>query len=429
MFADTAVIDVRAGKGGDGRLGFRHEKYRAKGGPDGGDGGRGGNVILKVDHNLNTLSAYRSSPKINAEDGQSGGANRMKGRSGEDVIVAVPQGTQVYENAQLIADLDAVDAEVVIASGGRGGFGNAHFTASTRQAPRTAELGEAGEAKKLKLELKMVAEVGLVGLPNAGKSTLLSVITNAKPEIGDYPFTTLIPNLGVVDHHGHSLLVADIPGLIEGAHAGKGLGDEFLRHVERTSVLLHLVDGLAADVVADWGTIAAELISYGRGLADKPRLTILTKSDGLTPSDLEAKLQALTTATGGQVYTMSAQAHRGLDEILDAVWPLVETDRAAREAHIAEAAATITLSDLPGAAERWSVVSEGERAWRLHGEKLEGFARRTNFESEDAVRRLQDILHKTGVSRQLKKLGAQDGDRVFVGDHAVEWSDRLPGTR
>lgn len=423
MFADTANIDVKAGKGGDGRLGFRHEKYRAMGGPDGGDGGRGGDVILRVDHNLNTLSAYRASPKIAAPDGMSGGANRMRGKSGEDIFVAVPQGTQVYEDDQLLADLVAEDSQIIIAKGGRGGFGNAHFTASTRQAPRTAELGEPGDAKKLKLELKIVAEVGLVGLPNAGKSTLLSVITNAKPDIGDYPFTTIIPNLGVVDHRDRSFLVADIPGLIEGAHEGKGLGDEFLRHVERTAVLIHLIDGISDDPATDWQTIVGELAAYGHGLDTKPRLTVLTKSDGLVPADIEAKRLALAAVAGEPVYVMSASAHTGLDEILDAVWPMVQATREARTAVIEASTDRLTMADLPDAAERWTLEAAGDHKWLLQGEKIEGFARRTNFESDDAVRRLHDILHKTGVDKQLRRLGAEDGDIIVVGDHQLKWSE------
>src|SRR5664279_4595075 len=242
MFADSATIEVRAGKGGDGRSSFRHEKYRAMGGPDGGNGGHGGDVIFAVDHNLNTLSHYRTAKIIRADDAEAGGGNRSNGAASDSITLGVPPGTEIWEDDKLLADLTAVDASVVIAKGGRGGFGNAHFKSSTRQSPRTAELGEPGEARKLRLELKLVADVGLVGLPNAGKSTLLSVISNAKPEIASYPFTTLVPNLGVVDVDDFGFLVADIPGLIEGASEGKGLGDEFLRHIERTAVLLHLID-------------------------------------------------------------------------------------------------------------------------------------------------------------------------------------------
>ncbi|HUC86835.1 MAG TPA: GTPase ObgE, partial [Candidatus Saccharimonadales bacterium] len=271
MFADKIEIRVIAGRGGDGRLSFRHEKYRPRGGPDGGDGGRGGSVVLRADHNLNTLSAFRRRSRIAAPGGESGGGDRRHGRNGEDVLVAVPEGTQVFVGENLVVDLVSSGQEAVVARGGRGGFGNAHFTSSVRQAPRAIELGEPGEEKQLTLELKLVADVGLVGLPNAGKSTLLSVISNAKPEIGDYPFTTLTPNLGVVDFEGQGFLVADIPGLIEGASQGKGLGDEFLRHIERTAVLLHLIDAYSDDVVRDYTLIHNELKSYSPALLQKPQ--------------------------------------------------------------------------------------------------------------------------------------------------------------
>src|SRR3954469_16017283 len=293
MFVDTASIQVKAGKGGDGRSSFRHEKYRAMGGPDGGDGGRGGDIILRVDHNLNTLVAYRNAKTIKAEAGSPGGGNRMHGKNGLDQIIPVPQGTQVWEGDVILADLTGVDDEVVIAKGGRGGFGNAHFKSSTRQSPRNAELGEPGEAHSLRLELKMVADVGLVGLPNAGKSTLLSVITNAKPEIADYAFTTLVPNLGVVDVDDYGFLVADIPGLIEGASEGKGLGDEFLRHIERTLVLVHLIDFYNEDLAHAYKTIQGEVKAYKTDLSKRPQVIVLSKIDGIDQDMLEARKREL----------------------------------------------------------------------------------------------------------------------------------------
>ncbi|HEY6736845.1 MAG TPA: GTPase ObgE [Candidatus Saccharimonadia bacterium] len=423
MFADKATIEVRAGKGGDGRLGFRHEKYLARGGPDGGDGGHGGNVVFRVEHNLSTLAAYRTAKRLEAQDGQPGGQNRRHGKNGEDVVVPVPAGTQIYEGDQLLADLTEPGEEAVIAKGGRGGFGNSHFISSTRQAPRTAELGEPGEQRKLRLELKLVAEVGFVGLPNAGKSTLLSVITNAKPEIGDYAFTTLIPNLGVVDHRDHTFLAADIPGLIEGASAGKGLGDEFLRHVERTAVLLHLVDGLSDDVAADWHTVEGELAAYGHGLTDKPRLAVLTKAEGLTDADRKARTAALQQAAGRPVYVISAQAHRGLTELLDATTKLVLADRQRRaEAAEAAAAPVINLQNLPGADRLWFVnPGADEHTWDITGEHIEGFARRTNFDNDDAVARLRDIVGKIGISRELRRLGAEPGDMLVIGRSRLTW--------
>jgi GTP-binding protein len=420
MFADTATIEVRAGKGGDGRLSFRHEKYRAMGGPDGGDGGHGGSVIFRVDHNQSTLSGYRTTRTIRAEDGEIGGDNRKHGKRGEDAIVPVPQGTQVWDGDRLVVDLSAADQESVIAQGGRGGFGNAHFKSSVRQAPRSAELGEKGEQFKLQLELKLVADVGLVGLPNAGKSTLLSVISNAKPEIGDYPFTTLVPNLGVVDIDDFGFMVADIPGLIEGASAGKGLGDEFLRHIERTAVLLHLIDAGAPDPAADYAVIQRELADYQVDLSAKPQIIVLTKQETVDPGKLKSDQAALAKAApGAGIFVISAQTHEGLVPLLRATAKLVQADRAQRAA--AEAEAAIPVIDTSALPDFWQVEPETDGVFRLTGERLEGFARRTNFDQDEAVERLRDILRKTGVARELRRLGAQDGDTILIGDAELAW--------
>jgi GTPase len=419
-FVDTTTIEIKAGKGGDGRSSFLHEKYRAMGGPDGGDGGRGGDVIMRVDHNLNTLVAYRNSKTIRAEDGQAGGGNRMHGKNGADQIVPVPQGTQVWEDDKLVHDLTGVADEVVVAKGGRGGFGNAHFKSSTRQSPRNAELGEPGDAHKLRLELKMVADVGLVGLPNAGKSTLLSVISNAKPEIADYPFTTLVPNLGVVDVDDFGFLVADIPGLIEGASEGKGLGDEFLRHIERTAVLLHLVDPGSADPVADYKVIQAELKQYQVDLSAKPQIIVITKQETVDEVTLGTVTKAIKKVAGKTpVFTISAQAHQGLLEVLRAAAKLVKAARTKRERELAEAAVPVIESvDLP---DFWRVTAEPGGVYRVTGERIEGFARRTNFDEDDGVRRLRDILAKTGVARELRRQGIQDGDTVRIGNAELAW--------
>lgn len=417
MFADTAVIEIRAGKGGDGKSSFRHEKFRAKGGPDGGDGGRGGDVIFEVDHNLNTLSRYRTNRLITAEDGTVGGGNRMHGKSGQDVVVAVPVGTTVMEGDQVLADLVKAGDRAVLAHGGRGGFGNAHFVSSTRQAPRTAEVGEPGEDRTVKLELKLVADVGLVGLPNAGKSTLLSVISNAKPEIADYPFTTLVPNLGVVDHRDFTFLVADIPGLIEGASQGKGLGDEFLRHVERTAVLLHLVDAASEDPAAAYRTIQGELKAYPGDLTSKPQIVVLTKVETIDDKRLAAVKKMWPKLVDGQtLFVISAQAHRGLDQLLDAVVPLVRQAREARQL-ADEQLPEITTADLPDV---WTVEPEG-RGFRVSGTKIEGFARRTNFDQADGVERLRDIMRKMGIGRELGRLGVEPGAIIRIGDHELEW--------
>ncbi|HET7630365.1 MAG TPA: GTPase ObgE, partial [Candidatus Saccharimonadales bacterium] len=295
MFVDKVQVIIKAGDGGNGIVSFRHEKFIDKGGPDGGDGGSGGDVIFVASRNQNTLAAFRYQKLIKAEPGQTGGKRRKRGKSGKDLEVKVPVGTVVTDaRGETLADLTADGQQAVVAIGGKGGFGNAHFVSSTRQAPRVAEKGEKGEEINAVLELKMIADVGLVGLPNAGKSTLLATISNARPEIANYPFTTLIPNLGVVDIDKQtSVLFADIPGLIEGASQGKGLGDEFLRHVERTAVLVHLIDAYQEDIVKAYKTIQAELKAYKVDLSKRPQIVVLTKVEGLDDADLKAKLQQL----------------------------------------------------------------------------------------------------------------------------------------
>jgi GTP-binding protein len=419
MFADTATIEIRAGKGGNGRSSFRHEKYRAMGGPDGGDGGRGGDVIFIVDHNSHTLSSYRTTRKIVAEDGSIGGGNRKHGKNGDDVYIKVPEGTQIWEGDDMLVDLTKDGEEAILGKGGRGGFGNAHFQSSTRQAPRNAELGEYGEGKMLRLELKLVADVGLVGLPNAGKSTLLSVITNAKPEIADYAFTTLVPNLGVVDHRKYTFLVADIPGLIEGASEGKGLGDEFLRHVERTAVLLHMIDAGSDDPVRDYEIIQGELKHYTVDLSQRPQLIIVTKADTVDEEMLKATHTALLTHTGVPVFIISAQAHQGLEQLLDAV---VLQVRAAREERARiEAEAEVPVIDIARLPDVWKVTVEPDGAYRISGDRIEGFARRTNFEEDDGVERLRDIIRRQGIARELKRQHIKDGDRIVIGEQEIEW--------
>jgi GTP-binding protein len=418
MFADKVEIMVQAGRGGDGRLSFLQEKYRAKGGPDGGDGGRGGSVIFEVDHNLNTLGAFRRQKLVKAEAGQAGDTNRKHGKNGEDAIIKIPEGTQVYEGDELIADLTQNGQQTVIAKGGRGGFGNAHFVSSTRQAPRAVEVGEAGQHKALTLELKLVADVGLVGLPNAGKSTLLSVISNAKPEIGDYPFTTLIPNLGVVDWRDDSFLVADIPGLIEGASQGKGLGDEFLRHVERTAVVLHLIDAHSDDIKRDYQVIQGELRQYIIDLTAKPQIVTLTKTEGMEAAAIAELVDQLKELGAGEVLAISAVAHQNLDPLRDHLLRFAKKAREERAAvEVVEAIPVIDESTQP---ELWQVVRDGE-LFVVKGERIEGFARRTNWEQDESVIRIRDILRKQGIERELKRQGIESGDTVQIAGHDLEW--------
>ena len=419
MFADKAEIEVRAGKGGDGRMGFRHEKYKAKGGADGGDGGRGGSVIFAASHNQNTLSKYRTNRLIQADEGQAGGNNRKAGRGGQDVIVPVPVGTLIYETDQLLADLDQDGAQAMIAKGGRGGFGNAHFISSTRQTPRLAELGEPGEKRRITLELKLVADVGLVGLPNAGKSTLLSVISNAKPEIADYPFTTVVPNLGVVDFEQNTFLVADIPGLIEGASQGKGLGDDFLRHIERTAVVLHLISVDSPNLVADYQTIMNELASYKIDLTGRPQIVVLTKIETVEPKLVEAALKRIKKITKNPVFTISAVAHRGLDPVLREVSKRVlETRRIRAEELAAAPKVVINQASYPNL---WHLEQEEDGAWRVSGVNIEGHGLRTDWTNQDAVERIRDILRKIGVGKELARQAVEPGAIIRIGPNEMEW--------
>ncbi|OYW84085.1 GTP1/OBG sub domain protein, partial [Candidatus Saccharibacteria bacterium 32-49-10] len=318
MFVDTAKVFVQAGKGGDGAVSFRHEIYVDKGGPDGGDGGRGGDVIFRATTGLNTLVDYRYKPELKAEGGQNGSKSNRRGKSGDNFIVKVPMGTVVKRDGEIIADLIDDGQEVVIARGGDGCFGNAHFKSSVRQTPRIAEKGEVGETFEAELELKLLADVGLVGFPNAGKSTFLSVVSNARPEIADYAFTTLTPNLGVADIDDTSLLIADIPGLIEGASEGKGLGDAFLRHIERTAVLLHLIDVYSDDIAKQYRTIREELRNYSEELATRPEVIALTKAEGLDDDIRQMQIDAVKVEAGADtpIYVISATAHQGTTEVL-----------------------------------------------------------------------------------------------------------------
>lgn len=418
-FIDKATVLVSAGDGGDGKLSFRQEKFVDKGGPDGGDGGHGGDVVLAASRNQNTLVNFRYQKEVSAEPGNPGGQSNKHGRSGKDLLIQLPVGTVATdEEGHVLADLDEDGKQVIIARGGKGGFGNAHFVSSVRQAPRIAEKGEAGEAFTLQLELKMIADVGLVGLPNAGKSTLLSVISNARPEIADYPFTTLVPNLGVVDVDKEtSLLFADIPGLIEGAAEGKGLGDEFLRHVERTAVLVHLIDAYQDDVTTAYQTIQNELKAYKVDLSARPQVVALTKIEGLDTEIVADQLSKLKKLVPKDTVltAISAPTKQGIPELLRKVRKLVEAERARERAAEAVVAApsdvpVLTLGDQE---DSWRVTKE-EDAYVVRGAKIERFALRTDFNNPAGVERLRDIMQRQGIMHELVRQGINPGDSIRI---------------
>jgi GTP-binding protein len=418
MFVDTAKVFIQAGKGGDGAVSFRHEIYVDKGGPDGGDGGKGGDIIFHASEDLNTLIDFRYKPELKAKPGQNGAKSNRRGRSGEALMVKVPMGTVVRRDGEIIADLTQNGQEVVIAHGGDGGFGNAHFKSSTRQAPKIAELGEQGDTFEAELELKLLADVGLVGFPNAGKSTFLSVVSNARPEIADYAFTTLTPNLGVADIDRYSLLIADIPGLIEGASEGKGLGDAFLRHVERTSVLLHLIDVYSNDIASAYRTIRSELASYSPELAERPEVIAVTKIDGLDSDIVTMQIEEVKKAAGhDNVFAISSNSHTGLTALLRELKTEVKAAHAIQAEIEQETGVIISLND-EQKAHAWTVTKaeEGDRTvFVVRGTKIEKFARRTNFEGYENINRLRDIMKKMGIAHELRKLGAVGDSIVRIG--------------
>jgi GTP-binding protein len=417
MFVDKVTIQVKAGDGGNGAVSFRHEKFVDRGGPDGGDGGNGGDVVLVASRNQNTLAKFRYQKSITAETGAPGTKRRRHGKSASHLLVDIPVGTVVLDaEGGVLADLTDDNQKVVVAKGGQGGFGNAHFISSTRQAPRVAEKGEKGQALEISLELKMIADVGLVGLPNAGKSTLLSIVSNAKPEIANYPFTTVIPNLGVVDIKGRaSLLFADIPGLIEGASQGKGLGDEFLRHVERTAVLIHLVDAYNDDVAASYQTIQQELKDYKIDLSTRPQIVVLSKIDGLdkkTVADKLKKLKAVMPART-KLLAISAKTGEGLPELLRSVSTMAKTAHRKTKSTKEEVPVITLTEDLS-----WKVETT-KKGFRVTGRRIERFAQRTDFASSAGVDRLRDIMRKMGIMHELARHGAEPGQQVTIGEPPI----------
>jgi GTP-binding protein len=423
MFIDEITIHVSSGKGGDGVVHFRKEKYVPRGGPDGGDGGKGGDVILAVNPTLNTLN-FRHEERFHAEDGRRGGKQNMTGRSGQDLELAVPPGTLVYEISEgdspsLIADLTEPGQRIVVCKGGRGGHGNTHFKSSVHQVPRTAEKGEPGQEKHLKLELKLIADIGVIGVPNAGKSTLLSALTNAQPKIAAYPFTTLEPNLGVAQIDDETTVVlADIPGLIEGAHTGAGLGHNFLRHIQRTRVLIHLLDGLSSDPLADYSQINSELSLFDPNLGNKPQIVALNKIDQPEVQERFEQVKAAFKKKNVGLMGISALARTNVREILRKAATML-----ARTPALETSALPMPVYKPEEDPRDFTISREDDGGWRVSGASIERSAAMTYWEHAGSVRRFQRLMEHLGVEEALRKAGIQDGDFVRIAEFELEWQD------
>lgn len=425
MFYDEVELYVKGGRGGNGAVAFRREKYVPYGGPAGGDGGKGGDVILVVNRHLNTLYHLHHRHKFKAEDGEHGRGKQQYGAGGDDLYVKVPPGTLVtdLETDRLLGDLTEPGEEFVIARGGKGGRGNMHFATSTNQAPRISEKGDPGEARHIKLELKLLADVGLVGKPNAGKSTLLSVTTAAEPKIASYPFTTLQPNLGVVALDASTTFVmADLPGLIKGASQGKGLGHEFLRHIERTRVLIHLVDGTAPDPIEDLKSINGELAAFGHGLMSKPQIVAINKLDMPKAQKRFPALKATIEEMGYDVLGISALTHEGIRELLGHARQMLEQAPAPEPQKPGREEPVVVHPDF-SQEEGFTVGRVNEHTWRVRGGKIERAVQRTNLNQYQSLIRLHRYLRSKGVLDVLRKAGVKEEDTVYIGEYEMEWSD------
>ena len=428
MFTDYVKIFASAGKGGNGAISFRHEKYVAAGGPDGGDGGKGGDVYFKVDKDANTLIEFRFKKKFKAENGENGMGARKYGKSGKDLYINVPIGTVIkdVQTNRIIADLSEKDEKVLVLKGGRGGLGNSHFATATRQAPRFAQDGEPGEEKELVLELKLLADVGLVGFPNVGKSTFLSVVTDARRKIANYHFTTINPNLGVVkSKYGDSFVIADIPGIIEGASKGEGLGIQFLRHIERTRLLLHFIDVSGSegrDPVDDYNKINNELKEYSKKLASRTQIIIASKADLLTDNNENYKrLEEVAKKNKQKIFKISSSTGEGIDELMKYISStlkilpkesLIDEDNSEKE----------KLYTLDNSKNEFKVEKQG-KVFVVTGEAVDRIIRRVNITDYESLYYLHKKLDEIGLNKELKKAGIKDGDTVKIGNYEMEWED------
>ncbi|CUH92500.1 GTPase ObgE [Herbinix luporum] len=417
MFADRAEIYIRSGKGGDGHVSFRREKYVPAGGPDGGDGGKGGDVIFEVDEGLNTLADFRYTRRFIAEDGENGSKKKCSGRDGKDLILKVPPGTVIIEvnTGKVVADMSGDNKREVVLKGGRGGKGNQHYATATMQAPKYAQPGQAAMEMTVRLELKVIADVGLVGFPNVGKSTLLSRVTNARPKIGNYHFTTTRPNLGVVDlEEGGGFVIADIPGLIEGASEGLGLGHEFLRHIERTKVIIHLVDAASTegrDPIEDIRKINSELVSYNEQLGKLPQVIAANKLDVLYGDEKEEiikKLKSTFEPEGYKVFPISAVSGEGVKELLYHVKAMLDQMDTSPVIFEKE----FFPEELKDKSLPFEVWKEEDHVYVVEGPRIERMLGYTNLESEKGFVFFQNFMKENGILDQLEELGIQEGDTV-----------------
>lgn len=433
MLVDRATIYVKAGNGGNGSSSFRREKFVPRGGPDGGDGGKGGDVVLRAVSNLNSLLKFQYNEKFAAEAGGSGRSENRFGKNGKSLTIDVPLGTVVFDDATGDTLVDLVDdgQTAVIARGGKGGLGNVHFKSSIRQAPRLAELGEPGDERTLRLELRLIADVGLIGLPNAGKSTLLAAATRARPKIADYPFTTLAPNLGVVEvggPGGQSFVMADIPGLIEGAADGAGLGHEFLRHVTRTLVLVHVLDasgGLEGrDPLEDFAVINNEVASYDPGMAEKPMLVALNKVDLVEARDNLPRLHDSLNEMGYPVYEISGATGEGVKQLMEAVSKALREEQVVAAERKQKEIAERAVITLPKTDDRvWHATKREDHWYEVTGVGIERFTKMTDFNNDEAADRFQQVLDTSGIDAELRRIGIQSGDIVTIAGIDLTWGD------
>jgi len=439
-FCDQTIVEFIGGNGGNGAIHFRREKFIPHGGPDGGDGGNGGSIILVTDENINTLFEFNTTKLYKAEDGSNGQKSHMSGKSGADLELKVPIGTLVFDatNNNLLFDLNKKNQRYIVARGGKGGFGNAHFKSSVHRAPMFAEKGAAGEIKKIKLELRLVADVGIIGFPSAGKSTLISVISNAKPKIANYPFTTLIPNLGVVNlskfdrRTKESFVVADIPGLIEGAHLGKGLGHQFLRHISRTAILVHLIDP-TRNRPEDFIIINDELAKFDQRLASKEQIVCVTKCDAISKQEIKdfvKKLVSLEPRLKNNIHQISSVSGKGIKELVFEIYKRVKNCREKRQVELSQNSAIINHADqikifrphqdkikFQVTFRRTKLEAKTgkiRKIFDVSGQRIEQVIKMTNLENEEGTERIYHFLNKMGINKELKALGARAGDRIRI---------------